>query len=51
MTSIALTSIAERAAGYTIVQRKNQLSKLCWFASVDACCDVTAQKDGNYLVC
>ncbi len=49
MTSIALTSIAERAAGYTIIQRKNQLSKLCWFAAESN--DTILQKDGNYLVC
>lgn len=51
MTSIALTSIAERAAGYTIVQRKNQLSKLCWFASVEMCCDSHSPKETDYLVC
>ncbi|MBR4987845.1 MAG: hypothetical protein IKY81_04225 [Methanocorpusculum sp.] len=49
MTSIALTSIAERAAGYTIIQRKNQLSKLCWFASDNS--DFIASRDTNYLVC
>ncbi|HJJ65483.1 MAG TPA: hypothetical protein O0X48_04175 [Methanocorpusculum sp.] len=49
MTSVALKSIAERAAGYTIVQRKNQLSKLCWFASDNS--DFTTSRDSNYFVC
>ncbi|HJJ40674.1 hypothetical protein J6B78_03350 [Methanocorpusculum sp.] len=49
MTSIALTSIAERAAGYTIIQRKNQLSKLCWFASDNSEFSLSGEK--NYLVC
>ena len=50
MTSIALNSIAKRAEGYTVVQRKNQLSKLCWFAS-DCSEHMLLEKDQNYLIC
>ncbi|WP_187146134.1 hypothetical protein [Methanocorpusculum labreanum] len=50
MTSIALNSIAKRAEGYTIIQRRNQLSKLCWFAS-DNSESVSFEKDQNYLIC
>ncbi|HJJ32162.1 MAG TPA: hypothetical protein O0X25_01620 [Methanocorpusculum sp.] len=49
MTSIALTSIAQRAADYTPIQRKNQLSKLCWFASDVVNCNMP--KNGNYIIC
>ncbi len=50
MTSIALNSIAKRAEGYTVVQRKKQLSKLCWFAS-DNSEHTLSEKDQNYLIC
>ncbi|HJJ35413.1 MULTISPECIES: hypothetical protein [Methanocorpusculum] len=50
MTSIALNSIAKRAEGYTVIQRKNQLSKLCWFAS-DRCESGMMEKDQDYLIC
>lgn len=50
MTSIALNSIAKRAAAYTVVQRKNQLHKLCWYASENN--EVSLQEaDPTYLVC
>ena len=50
MTSVALNSIAKRAAGYTVVLRKNQLHKLCWYASVTN--DGTlSEKDPNYIIC
>lgn len=28
-----MISLASRAANYTQIERRNQLSKLCWFAS------------------
>ena len=34
--STYMKSIAERAAGHTTIERRNQLSKLCWFASTEA---------------
>ncbi|HJJ43722.1 MAG TPA: hypothetical protein O0X69_05570 [Methanocorpusculum sp.] len=50
MTSVALNSIAKRAEGYTVIQRKNQLSKLCWFAS-ESCEHALPEKQQNYLIC
>ncbi|HJJ30336.1 MAG TPA: hypothetical protein VJ857_00220 [Methanocorpusculum sp.] len=50
MTSIALNSIAKRAEGYTAVQRKNQLSKLCWFAS-ESSGHSLSEKQQDYLIC
>ena len=50
MTSIALTSMAERAAKYTIIQRKNQLSKLCWYAAGKQESSLASAKDPAYLI-
>lgn len=50
MTSIALTSMAERAAKYTIIQRKNQLSKLCWYAAGRPESSLASAKDPAYLI-
>ncbi|HJK77660.1 hypothetical protein [Methanocorpusculum vombati] len=50
MTSIALTSMAERAAQYTVIQRKNQLSKLCWYAAGTPGNMVSSLKDPSYLI-
>jgi hypothetical protein len=52
MTSIALSSVAKRAAKYAIIQRKNQLSKLCKYGTetpgtVDL---VPTMKDPNYII-
>jgi len=49
MTSIALTSIAERAANYPPIQRRNQLSKISWFASDSE--GYTLIKNGRYFIC
>jgi len=49
MTSIALTSIAQRAADFTSIPRKNQLSKLTWFASDSD--DFPSVKNGRYIIC
>ncbi|MCZ0861243.1 MAG: hypothetical protein O0X93_01885 [Methanocorpusculum sp.] len=50
MTSIALTSMAERASKYTVIQRKNQLSKLCWYAAGTPGNMVSSLKDPSYLI-
>ncbi|HJJ92467.1 MAG TPA: hypothetical protein O0X64_01395 [Methanocorpusculum sp.] len=50
MTSIALTSIAERAARYTVIQRKNQLSKLCCHAAETPENIIPSINDPNYLI-
>ncbi|HJJ47934.1 MAG TPA: hypothetical protein O0X39_02930 [Methanocorpusculum sp.] len=50
MSSTALTSIAERAAGYTVIDRRNQISKICWFASATPN-TVEYSRDANYIIC
>jgi hypothetical protein len=52
MTSIALSSVAKRAAKYTIIQRKNQLSKLCKYGAETpgSVVVIPTMKDPNYII-
>ncbi|MDR3101686.1 MAG: hypothetical protein LBU24_00350 [Methanocalculaceae archaeon] len=50
MTSTALASVAKRAAQYTVIRRKNQLSKLCWYATGTPCNMAIDLKDPSYLI-
>ncbi|WP_338094490.1 hypothetical protein [Methanorbis furvi] len=50
MTSTALVSMAERAAQYTAIQRKNQLSKLCWYAAGTPGNMISSLRDPSYLI-
>ena len=47
---MALASMAERAAQYTVIQRKNQLSKLCWYAAGTPGNMVSSLRDPDYLI-
>lgn len=42
--------MAERAAHYTVIQRKNQLSKLCWYAAGAPDSRMSSSQDAEYLI-
>ena len=42
--------MAERASKYTVIQRKNQLPKLCWYAAGTPGNMVSSLKDPSYLI-
>ena len=49
--SAALSSIAQRAAVYTPVQRRSQLSKVCMYAGEFLPSAVPAVRKQAYIVC
>ncbi|MDO5844664.1 MAG: hypothetical protein Q4Q53_05940 [Methanocorpusculum sp.] len=50
MTSIALESIAKRASEYTVIDRRNQISKICWIASETPSFPLVSQ-ESSYIIC
>ena len=49
--SAALSSIVQRAAAYTPVQRRNQLSKVCMYAGDFLPSQIPVVKKQAYIVC